>query len=154
MTAIPLAKTSRWMKTAPIGSARVQFRELIVTRHEAAEVGAVQSGVFTAAVRLLQHGRDEGAERPVALLQADRPGLNGEAFWLHFDVDVLDRAVMPAVDTPGSPGIELAELTALLGMLTQLPRCYGMTLTIFDPDLDPYQRSASLLVKLLASVFG
>jgi arginase len=31
-------------------------------------------------------------------------------FWIHLDVDVLDQAVMPAVDSPGSPGIDETDL--------------------------------------------
>lgn len=67
-------------------------------------------------------------------------------FWVHFDVDVLDRTVMPAVDTPGSPGIDPEDVTAILQSLTAAPGCCGMTVTIFDPDMDPTSSLAGLLV--------
>lgn len=73
-------------------------------------------------------------------------------FWVHFDVDVLDQAIMPAVDTPGSPGIDLKDITAMLRSLVASPRCRGMTMTIFDPDLDPTGHLAVLLVHLLKGV--
>ncbi len=73
-------------------------------------------------------------------------------FWVHFDVDVLDQAVMPAVDTPGSPGIDPEDVTAILRPLVSDPRCRGMTVTIFDPDLDPAGELARLLVRLLGGI--
>lgn len=87
-------------------------------------------------------------ERTLAVLNQEP----GWPFWVHFDVDVLDQAVMPAVDSPGSPGIELADITAILRPLLSNPRCCGMTVTIFDPDLDPAGDLAVLLVRLLQSV--
>jgi arginase len=40
------------------------------------------------------------------ILAATRAVLDrtGWPFWVHFDVDVLDAALMPAVDSPGSRG--------------------------------------------------
>jgi len=76
----------------------------------------------------------------------------GWPFWVHFDVDVLDRTAMPAVDTPGSPGIDPEDVTILLRSLTSSAGCCGMTVTIFDPDLDPTGGLARLLVHLLKSV--
>jgi arginase len=75
-------------------------------------------------------------------------------FWLHFDVDVLDQTVMPAVDSPGSPGIDPAELKIILGRLLRDPRCAGMDFTIFDPDLDPDGRLARWLVAFLEEPFA
>jgi arginase len=77
----------------------------------------------------------------------------GWPFWLHFDVDVLDQMVMPAVDSPGSPGIDPDELVAILGALVADPRCAGVDITIFDPDLDPHGELATLLVKLVGKAF-
>ena len=37
--------------------------------------------------------------------------------WLHVDLDVLDQGVMPAVDSPGSPGLDFAQLAGLLSRL-------------------------------------
>ena len=73
-----------------------------------------------------------------------------QGLWIHLDVDVLDQTVMPAVDSPGSPGMTAASLVAILGPLVADPRCRGMTVTVFDPDLDPDGRHAATLVSLLA----
>jgi len=83
-----------------------------------------------------------------ALMRQDWP------FWIHFDVDVLDEAVMPSVDSPGSPGIEPDDVVTILRALAAESRCRGMTMTVFDPDLDPAGEHAAFLVGLLRRVFG
>lgn len=80
------------------------------------------------------------------LTRADCP------YWLHLDVDVLDQTVMPAVDSPGSPGIDPDDLVAILSALAAGKRCIGMDVTIFDPDLDPSGALAALLLSLLGRV--
>jgi arginase len=75
-------------------------------------------------------------------------------FWVHFDVDVLDQAIMPAVDTPGSPGLDPSVVASLLRSLLDDARCVGMTVTIFDPDLDPHGTYALLIVDLLRQSFA
>jgi arginase len=74
-------------------------------------------------------------------------------FWVHLDVDVLDHSVMPAVDSPGSPGIDEGDLVRLLRALVKQRLCSGMTVTIYDPDLDPHREHAARLVALLRCVF-
>ena len=56
---------------------------------------------------------------------------------------------MPSVDSPGSPGLDPDVLTHVLNGLLADPRCCGLTLTVFDPDLDPAGTYAALLVALL-----
>ncbi|MGZ9114170.1 MAG: arginase family protein, partial [Brevundimonas sp.] len=75
-------------------------------------------------------------------------------FWVHLDVDVLDQSVMPAVDSPGSPGLDLDQLAALIRPLVARKGCLGMTVTVFDPDLDPDETLARDLVRMLGAVFA
>jgi arginase len=58
-------------------------------------------------------------------------------FWVHVDVDVLDPAVMPAVDAPTAGGIAYTELELLIANLVAAPACVGLEVTVFDPDYDP-----------------
>ena len=76
------------------------------------------------------------------------------ALWLHVDLDVLDEAVMAAVDSPGSPGFTYAELAELLGRLLASNRIIGLDITIYDPDLDPDRRHAPRIVDCLAEAFA
>jgi arginase len=72
-------------------------------------------------------------------------------YWLHVDVDVLDPAVMPAVDAPDDGGIAYAELELLIAGLAEAPACLGMEVTVFDPDYDPDGAYARELVESLVT---
>jgi arginase len=96
-----------------------------------------------AAVR--EHGT-AGASR-AALDRLARAELAG--FWIHFDADVLDPSVMPAVDSPVSGGLGIEELADLLTPLIHHPKALGLELTIYDPTLDPDRTCAARLVALL-----
>jgi arginase len=84
-----------------------------------------------AAVRHL--GVDAATREAVAHLS--RSELQG--FWIHVDADVLDDAVMPAVDyrTPG--GLSPDELTRLIRGAVLSGRAAGLEITIYNPKLDP-----------------
>lgn len=69
-----------------------------------------------------------------ALLWLTRPELLG--FWVHLDADVLDDAVMPAVDYRMPDGLSFGELTAVLGTAAASGRLAGIDITIFNPALD------------------
>lgn len=72
-------------------------------------------------------------------------------FWLHVDVDVLDPAVMPAVDAPEDGGIAYQELELLISGLVDDVSCLGMDITVFDPDHDPDGTYAKELVDTLVA---
>ncbi|MFI7007702.1 arginase family protein [Streptomyces sp. NPDC050145] len=86
------------------------------------------------------------------VLSLETPVLDG--FWLHLDADVLDPSVMPAVDSPDPDGLLPDELLALLRPLLASPRCVGMNITIYDPDLDPDGTAGALLTDLVVAAFA
>jgi len=73
--------------------------------------------------------------------------------WLHVDLDVLDQSVMPAVDSPGSPGLTFAQLRFLLARLHLSERVAGATITIYDPARDRQKRYAAPIVATLGAAF-
>ncbi|MFF0342048.1 arginase family protein [Kribbella sp. NPDC004875] len=79
----------------------------------------------------------------------DRDELDG--FWVHLDVDILDAAIMPAVDSPDPGGIDHEQLRALLRPLLASPKCVGFDIGIFDPDLDPDGTYAAELTDTLVA---
>jgi arginase len=79
--------------------------------------------------------RGPAATAAVALAVLAERGVEG--FWIHLDTDVLDPAIMPAVDSPEPDGLAYDELVALLRAFTASKLAMGMQLTIFDPELDP-----------------
>ncbi|GAA2363612.1 arginase [Catellatospora methionotrophica] len=93
--------------------------------------------------------RAEGARRTAQWARERLADCAG--YWVHIDVDVLDPAVMPAVDAPEPGGIALTELELLLTGLVNTPDCLGMELTVFDPDHDPDGRHAAELVTTLVT---
>ncbi|MFJ9643365.1 arginase family protein [Streptomyces sp. NPDC004244] len=108
------------------------------------------AGIRTATVGEI---RARGAQ---AVARAALDGLHPpvtEGFWVHLDADVLDPEVMPAVDSPDPGGLLPDELAALLGELVRSPRCVGLNVTIYDPDLDPDARAGALLADLVAGAF-
>jgi arginase len=70
-------------------------------------------------------------------------------FWVHLDVDVLDDAVMPAVDYRMPDGLGLTELVACLQMALSSGRAIGLQVTIYNPKLDPELSAGHRLVDAL-----
>jgi arginase len=75
-------------------------------------------------------------------------------FWVHLDADVIDPALVPAVDSPLPGGPSIDELVDLLSPLVRHPKALGLELTIYDPSLDPDGSSAAHLVNLLERLLG
>jgi arginase len=73
----------------------------------------------------------------------------GHGFWVHFDVDVLDPAAMPATGDLAPGGIDLAQAGELLETVLGDPTALGMQLTLYDPTLDADGAAAADLVALL-----
>jgi arginase len=87
------------------------------------------------------------ATADAALARIARPDLGG--FWVHLDVDVVDPAEMPAVDSPEPGGPAFETLVALVTPLVTHPRVLGMDVTIYDPSLDADRTAGRKLVMAL-----
>ena len=68
---------------------------------------------------------------------------------MHLDVDVLDDAIMPAVDYRHPGGLSWDEAAQLLQGLLGSPGTRGLDVTIFNPNLDPDGSIARLLADLI-----
>ncbi|MEU2234839.1 arginase family protein [Streptomyces vietnamensis] len=91
-------------------------------------------------------GMAELGERVVRRLE--ERGL--DRVWLHLDLDVLDERVLPAVDSPGRPGLDFPQLSELVSTLTATGRVAGLDVAIYDPELDPDGVYAAPVVDCLA----
>ena len=96
-------------------------------------------------------GEFEGAG-VASLTRVAAPGARG--FWIQLDADVLNPAVMYAVDAPEPGGPMPHELAALLAPLVRHPRVMGLSLTTYDPALDPDRSCARRLIALLEKLFA
>jgi arginase len=108
------------------------YRDEAIQRREGSQ-DIRQSGIATVDINQVRDPSVvEVAQRAVTRLLDSQ--LDG--FWIHLDADVLDDAVMPAVDyrTPG--GLQWDEVSTLLHIAIASGRARGMTVTIFNPTLD------------------
>jgi arginase len=92
------------------------------------------------------------ATAAAALERVTGPGIDG--FWVHLDADVIDPAVLPAVDSPEPGGLGLDKLASLLAPLVRHPRAVGLQFTIYDPRLDEDGTCAARLAALLEAVLA
>ena len=122
---------------AAIEGRRPYFRDIDVVvlgirDHDEYRLDLQAAGIVTRPVPAL---RAEGAARTAQWAREQLVDCAG--YWVHVDVDVLDPAVMSAVDAPEPGGIAFAELEILLSGLVDTPHCLGVEITVFDPDYDP-----------------
>ncbi|MEV0238750.1 arginase family protein [Streptomyces sp. NPDC050674] len=95
-------------------------------------------------------GAAEAARRAVRLLDGDRAGVG---YWVHLDVDVLDDALMPAVDYRQPDGLTWQELESVLRTALAGDGAAGLTVAIFNPRLDPDGSLARDLAGCLVRAF-
>lgn len=74
-----------------------------------------------------------------------------DGFWIHLDADVLDDAIMPAVDYRLDGGLSFSDLSELLRVLLATRHTVGMTITIFNPHMDPDGSIANKFVSSIVS---
>jgi arginase len=93
--------------------------------------------------------RRDGMAGSLAGIKAaiERPGLEG--IWVHFDADALDDAVMPAVDYRLDGGLSIDEATEIIRVAKGTGRFKGISVTIFNPKLDPDGTVAARLTDCL-----
>ena len=94
----------------------------------------------------------EGVRRegPAVVGQTAADRIAGEAghLWVHLDVDVLDEKVFPATDYLDPGGLDLAQLTDLLGPLLRSPALVGFSVGCYNPEKDPDGSSGGALVDM------
>ncbi|GAA2261142.1 arginase family protein [Streptomyces indiaensis] len=95
-------------------------------------------------------GAAEAARRAVRLLTGNG---TGAGYWIHLDVDVLDDAVMPAVDYRQPDGLTWQDLETVLRTALFAGGAAGLTVTIFNPRLDPDGTLAHRLAACLTAAF-
>lgn len=97
------------------------------------------------AVRRL--GAEAAARQAIAHLE--REDLTG--FWIHLDADVLDNAIMPAVDYRMPHGLSWEELEVVLRHARASAHAVGLEVTIYNPRLDPDRNPGLKLVQTIAN---
>ncbi|MGG5207857.1 arginase family protein [Chryseobacterium sp. MIQD13] len=77
---------------------------------------------------------------------------NLDGFFIHLDVDVLKDELMPAVDSRMEDGIDYENLREILKPLIHSPLCFGIEITVLDPDYDQKGMYTQPFVKNLIQI--
>lgn len=143
--------------------ARLAGRAPLVDRHHVALVGrrdvrdAWSGHAALAASPILDLPDIELMTQDVAVLAAAslaRVAADARGFWIQLDADVLNPAVMFAVDAPEPGGPMPGELVDLLAALIRHPGAMGLSVTTYDPALDPDRSCARQLIRVLETLFA
>jgi arginase len=87
------------------------------------------------------------AEALAHLCRPDGP----DRYWIHLDADVLDDAIMPAVDYRMPGGLSWEELIEIVRAAVASPQAAGMEVCIYNPKLDPSGAIARAFVNSLVT---
>jgi arginase len=89
---------------------------------------------------------------------AEHVASQAPGWWLHIDLDVLDRhefsACGAARDDAMPGGLSWQELTAIASSALHVGGARGWSLGVYNPDLDPERQAARRIVNFIAEVTG
>jgi arginase len=97
-----------------------------------------------AAADVQSKGATAAAREALTYLHAD-----AHEFVLHLDTDVIAQEEFPAVNVPGSGGLNFADVRASLNEFARHKNLLGLDLAQYNPDKDPDGSGAKKLVDLL-----
>ncbi len=80
--------------------------------------------------------------------------LDIDGFWIHFDTDVLADEINPAVDYKLPGGLQFNEATMLLSNLLATGKAAGISVTIYNGDLDANASIARQITDCLGKAFS
>ncbi len=102
----------------------------------------------------LEEARRLGVAAAAREAVAHASGQDTRGFWIHFDADVLDDAIMPAVDYRLPGGLSWVEIETVLSTALSHPGAIGMEITIFNPTLDTDGKVLSAFLNTLSNAFS
>jgi arginase len=73
--------------------------------------------------------------------------------WLHFDVDVLDKKIMPAIHYPVEGGFSYNEVLEFLTLIMKTNRLIGMSIACYHPKIDYENKGIKTLLSLFNEIF-
>lgn len=139
-----------WVEVAGGSSVSSQRTALVGFRDQAESVAhGMRQPETIEPPPLLRSVEDLRAEGPAAVA-GELLELLAAPFWLHFDVDVLDREVFPATDYLMPGGLSWDEAKTVLHPLLGSPQLIGASLGCYNPDKDPGGDCGRAIVAALA----
>jgi arginase len=93
----------------------------------------------------------DGGRQAASVVASQAPG-----WWLHIDLDVLDRNDFSACGAPGEVslpgGLSWSELAAMTSSAMRVGGVCGWSLGVYNPDLDPGLQAARRIVSFVAEI--
>ena len=133
----------------PEAIAMLGMRDALYRREIAVPTIADRVRVRTAAD--LHQDPAEGGRQAAGQVTSQAPG-----WWLHIDLDVLDRqefsACGAASDDAMPGGLSWPELAAIASSALQTGGACGWSLGVYNPDLDPQRQAAERIASFIADV--
>ena len=130
-------------------------RAAVIGRRDAsphADDPVAAASILDLRVSELDGGSDLSQVAGRALSRIAAHGVRG--FWIHVDADVLNPGVMPAVGSPEPGGPMPQQLMTMLAPLVDDRRALGMSVSVYDPALDPDRSGARQLVHILTALLA
>ena len=145
-------KTEYWTPALKARFPLVRARDAVLIAHRDAAV--IAEDYATSVLSEVPHyDYDSGrvSQAPAATIRAALTQLSPDvsAVWLHTDVDALSTEALAAVDYKPPGGLTWSELHTVVVTSLADPRVIGWDITIYNPDLDPHERSASRIVEFI-----
>lgn len=123
-----------WEETKKFGSQDI--RDTIIKCFDLADIG--ERGIKKVTADVLQY---------IEQLEVD-------GFWIHFDTDVLSDDINPAVDYRLPGGLQFEQAEYLIKQLLLTGRMAGMSVTIFNPELDGDGRISQNITESIGRAFA
>jgi arginase len=120
-------------------------------RREIEEGGAASLEGSVALFRDDEAIRASAAETSASEAIASLTG-RSPTFWLHIDLDALRTDEFPAADYTQPGGLTWPELLAIARRTLAEPGCFGCSVVIYNPDLDPERTSAARIVRFVSDL--
>jgi arginase len=73
--------------------------------------------------------------------------------WLHFDVDVLDKRIMPAIYYPVEGGFSYNEILEFLTLIMKTNKLSGISIACYHPKIDDDKKGIKTLLSLFNAIF-
>ena len=96
---------------------------------------------------------EQGIKKITAVAVQHAQRLPFESFWIHFDTDVLADEINPAVDYRLPGGLSFSQLEHLMNKLLTSVNIAGMSVSIFNPQLDTDGCIAKNIVNSIGRAF-
>jgi arginase len=121
---------------------------------EAAQYGS--QDIRDTAIRCVSFAdiRSKGVDHFLPLFSDHTQDPSIDGCWLHFDTDILDDAINPAVDYRLPGGLHPEEVIRIGRHLIQHGHIIGMSVTIYNPWLDPDGRVGRLIGDCVMSILN